>query len=313
MPSFRTVRDLSDFAFPGDPPEYADAVSQLWRAGAGRPDWCFVLDTDGQRRGRIGVRVAPTTSDPAWLGSLPPHELFAYGLEVPWGDVELGRRLLAFAASRVGDQVPAELEIRFNVADHQNAATRAAWAESAGLTLFQEKLGFTWNDDGPVTVPDRLEFVTVADVGRDVYRQVMAVSGRGTLDRNDRYYWNGCGAQNWASQMMVYLDEADASMWLLGLRNGEPIGYVAVVRDPVLEATIAHIGVLPQHRGNGYVHDLLVAGTAAAQRQGIRSMLSDVDTLNRPMIEAMRRCGHRDGIDPWHLWVYRARLSDLAA
>ncbi|RPI25419.1 MAG: GNAT family N-acetyltransferase, partial [Actinobacteria bacterium] len=150
-------------------------------------------------------------------------------------------------------------------------------------------------------------------VGRDAFRAVMGPCGEGTLDRNDRYYWGGCGPENWAAQMSVYLDEADAGMWLIGFAEGSPVGFVAVASDEEWGSTIVHIGVLPEHRGNGYIDDLITAGTAAAQRAGITTMLSDVDVLNEPMMAAMRRAGHRDDARPWHVWAYRGEVDRIAA
>ena len=112
---------------------------------------------------------------------------------------------------------------------------------------------------------------------------------------------------------MTYLDEEYAPMWLLGeLPTGEPVGFVAVsdFGEPDT-VTIAYIGVLPAHRGNGYIDDLLLAGTAAAQGRGFTSMLSDVDTLNTPTIAAMERAGHHAGVRPWHVWHHVGSVAEL--
>ena len=53
-------------------------------------------------------------------------------------------------------------------------------------------------------------------------------------------------------------------------------------------ATITFIGVVPEHRGHGYGHDLVQAATSAAHGRGFEAILSDVDTLNQPMIDTMR-------------------------
>jgi hypothetical protein len=51
----------------------------------------------GARVGRVGYRVEPTVTNPAWLGTLPPAELFLFGLWLPWGHggCDLGRVLFA--------------------------------------------------------------------------------------------------------------------------------------------------------------------------------------------------------------------------
>ncbi len=107
-------------------------------------------------------------------------------------------------------------------------------------------------------------------------------------------------------QMMEYLDPDGADMWLVGHADSEPVGYVFVTMDPVLVSTIGHIGVVPEARGNGYVHDLLDAAAATIAGRGVASMLSDVDVLNRPMLHAMRQAGHTDS--EWHVWRYRFPL-----
>ena len=38
-------------------------------------------------------------------------------------------------------------------------------------------------------------------------------------------------------------------------------------------------------------------------------MLSDVDTLNTPMIHAMRRAGHTDS--DWQSWEFRTRVAEI--
>ena len=44
---------------------------------------------------------------------------------------------------------------------------------------------------------------------------------------------------------------------------------------------------------------------------GFEEMLSDVDTLNQPMIDTMRDAGHLEGVRPWHIWHYRAEVATL--
>ena len=312
----RTVDDVNDFVgAPGDPEDYSQTVTDLWASEESGPKWCFLLEDGPTPIGRVGLRVAPTVSDPAWLGSLPPREMFIYGLSLPWEEeyLEPGRFLFTEAIRSVAADTPEMLEARINSDFHSHPGARCRLLESLGMSLFHEKHGFFWVDTGQSARPgDRLEFRSVAETGIDHYRSVMAPCGEGTLDRNDRYYWEGCGPHNWAAQMTQYLEENDVSMWLIGYHQDEPVGYVAVVSDEEWGATIGHIGVVPEHRGNGYGHDLVAAGTAAAQRSGIGTMLSDVDVLNVPMRNALNDCGHVEEPERWHTWVYRADLETMS-
>jgi len=311
----RTVTDITDsLGFPGDPDNYLDIVHGDWDAGLSKPGWCFLLEDGEVRLGRLGFIVSPTTSDPHWLGSLPPFELSIYGLELPWnGDFhEYGRQLIHESLAQIEDEVPGLLQASINIEGRAHSHERRVLLESLGMDLFQEKHGFSWRDRGQtLDTGDRLEFLSVSDLGADAYRSVMAASGEGTLDRNDRYYWRGCGADNWAAQMMVYLDPDDAAMWLVALSKDEPVGYVAVASDDSWGSTIIHIGVVPDHRGNGYISDLLNAGTRTARSAGITSMLSDVDVMNAPMSRAMEQAGHDPDIRPWHTWTYRQSVRSV--
>jgi GNAT superfamily N-acetyltransferase len=131
--------------------------------------------------------------------------------------------------------------------------------------------------------------------------------GAGTLDRNDAWYRDLAGEANWSSVFMTFLDDRDAPTWLMGRHpDGDPVGIVAVSAfDEPGTATITMIGVVPEHRGHGYIDDLIPAGTAAARGAGFTSMLSDADVLTIPMATAFQRNGHRGSIRPWHSWHYR--------
>lgn len=53
------------------------------------------------------------------------------------------------------------------------------------------------------------------------------------------------------------------------------------------------------------------AAAVAARERGFASILSDVDTENRPMLDAMLRNGHDPAIRDWHVWHYRRELRAM--
>ena len=313
----RTAGDAADFSgAPGDPDDLGEQVAAMWGAGASRPEWCFVAeDESGARVGRVGYRVEPTVTNPAWLGTLPPAELFAFGLWLPWahGGCDLGRVLFATTLGRLAPELPARLDARVNPEVDDHPGERVRLFDDIGMDLFQEKQGFMWRNAGaPIPPPGRLRFATLLETGRDLYRDVMARAGRDTLDRNDRWYRDHMDEAHWAAQMMEYLQEEDSQSWLVASdAAGDPVGMVAVSSFDPGVATVTFIGVVPEHRGHGYGHDLLRAATSAAHGRGFEEMLSDVDTLNQPMIDTMRSAGHLDGVRPWHIWHYRAEVATL--
>jgi ribosomal protein S18 acetylase RimI-like enzyme len=222
--------------------------------------------------------------------------------------------LVGVALAEVRLEVPALFQLRVNAEVHPHPEAHNRLAEACGMTLLLDKLGVWWEDDGtPTDVPERLDYRTLADIGADAYADVMGRCQEGTIDRNDRYYWGGCGPEDWGRVMVSSASDEDAGMWLVGCIGTEPVGYVAVTAVKGWGSTITHVGVLPHRRGNGYIHDLLAAGTAAAQRAGIRSMLSDADVLNEPMLAAFRRAGHRDDARLEPLDATQPASSDLAS
>jgi RimJ/RimL family protein N-acetyltransferase len=308
--NLRTARSVEDFVgMAGDPDGYAETVADMWASGESRPDWSFILEDGGERLGRIAYRV-DETCQPEFLGDLPSHELFVYGWWLPWehDPRHAGTTLVSRSVEQLPEDLPNVVQLRLNAAFHAHVGVRVQVAEASGFELFQEKEGVLWEDDGvPVQVSDRLRFHPVSEVGREAYRSVLGSAGRGTLDRNDRYYYRLAGEQNWSNVFMSFLGPDDEDMWLLGsFPDGTPVGFVGVSPfDEPDVATIAFVGVAPEHRGHRYIDDLLTAGNAVAQRRGFRSVLSDVDTVNAPMLAAMERNGHHADRHPWHVWHYR--------
>jgi len=143
----------------------------------------------------------------------------------------------------------------------------------------------------------------------------MARAGAATLDRNDRHYYALCGPEGWARVMIEYMQSDDTPTWCVGVNDdGDIVGFVNVSAfDEPATGTFAHIGVLPQHRGNGHGRRLVAAATRAASAHGYTAMLSDVDVQNHPMRQALLAAGHRDDLRPWHTWHYRLTLPTTAS
>jgi ribosomal protein S18 acetylase RimI-like enzyme len=293
----------------------AEAFERQLRAladdGRTRPEWWFVARDGGQTVGR----VAFTTDERVDLDDRgartgdPPTETALAGLWLRWrqDDVIVGPRLLATTVPRIAHLGP-PVDARVNAEIHEHVDRRRTVLEAAGFGLFQEKIGFVWRDQGqPIVVPDRLTYRSLAATGRDAFVDALARAGDATLDRNDRYYLALVGARRWGEEMMGYLEEGDERSWRLAYdARDELVGYVMLsVFDEEDVGTVTHIGVLPEHRGNGYAGDLLQRATLDARDRGLREILSDVDTENGPMQAAMERGGHMQGVRPWRVWHYR--------
>ncbi len=268
-------------------------------------EWSFAAERNGQVVARLGYAASPVAT------GVPVLEHRLTGAWLPAWDEDgladlrelLGRTIVTL------DPAPLTLDFRFNLETvGQEESARRTFARQAGFELFQEKAGFLWTDVGQA-MPEasRLTFQPLADVGREAYGPIMAGCVEGTLDRNDRYYWNLCGPETWAAEMFGYLAPGDEDSWLLARdQAGDVVGHVALgTFDEPATATVVHIGVLRVQRGHGYVSDLLARAAIAARDRSFRHILSDVDTLNEPMLAAMRRAGHDPAARPWHVWHFR--------
>ncbi|MDX8036638.1 hypothetical protein SK803_41135 [Lentzea sp. BCCO 10_0856] len=67
----------------------------------------------------------------------------------------------------------------------------------------------------------------------------------------------------------------------------------------------------PDHRGHGYVDQLLRLACRTARQLGSTGMLSDTDVLNVPMMQAFRRNGHSSESRARHKWMHRGTVPPL--
>jgi ribosomal protein S18 acetylase RimI-like enzyme len=307
MIEVRTISpgEIDQFAAVGvdDAAAFAGQLRSMLDARATRLDWCFVALLDGEPV----ARACFAADEPP---AQAPTEMYLFGLALDWqreGSRDAARVLLAQALpviARIGPPIDA----RVNQEVHADADERRSLLENAGFGLFQEKTGYYWQSGDVLPVGSgRLTFRSLEEAGRDEFVAVLARGPAGTLDRNDRYYYELTGPVGWATVMMGYLEPGDERTWKLAYDgSGAAVGYVMLSGfDDQATGTIVHIGVVPEQRGRGYVDDLLAETTADAVARGFRAILSDADVLNTPMGAAFERAGHRRGVRPWHTWHYR--------
>lgn len=253
------------------------------------------------------------------LGSLPQTEMVVTDLvfegHVPEERlVALVRQGLDDARSNTAEYVRYRVNPEFTA---QAALARAA-VERAGMQLFQEKEGLHLDPTG-IGTDGVLEFRSLDDIGQEAFVPVIASIGRGTLDRNDRWFHERAGETNWAQVFLSMCAPEDRSSWMVAFdHTNDPVGFIGVSEMPIDEptgwditpcGTIVMVGVVPRHRGRGHIDEILSAGASAAARRGFAAMLDSVDVDNGPMLAAMARCGYRSDTRPWHDWHYRKPLS----
>jgi RimJ/RimL family protein N-acetyltransferase len=111
--------------------------------------------------------------------------------------------------------------------------------------------------------------------------------------------------------------EHDPSWWRLAYTSeGDLVGLIMASKNPT-SPVIGYIGVVPEHRGRGYVDNLLATGTDTLRAAGAEQVRADTDIHNVPMAAAFRRAGYTEfatrreyGI---HLLSNEARVAEDTA
>jgi RimJ/RimL family protein N-acetyltransferase len=138
----------------------------------------------------------------------------------------------------------------------------------------------------------RLAFRTA---GTDELLAMMTQVLDGTLDAYSRRDLTHLSAREAA--VSQYEDEfarykSPRDWWQVAtLPDGEPVGFVVPARNNY-NPIIAYIAVLPAHRGNGYIDDLLAEGTRILAEEGVPRIRAATDLDNVPMAKAFQRAGY---------------------
>ncbi len=166
--------------------------------------------------------------------------------------------------------------------------------ERVGARLFVERLRLEWPGSSiPPAATGRLTFRTVN--GPEELVDLMTLVLEGTLDAHDRDDLDTmtpreAAQAHYDSELDRYTSPHE--WWLVAtLPDGEPVGFVIPAHNGY-HAIIAYLGVVPEHRGHGYAHDLVAAGTAQLAAQGVPRVRAATDVGNAPMAAAFLGAGY---------------------
>ncbi|TDE28945.1 GNAT family N-acetyltransferase [Nonomuraea mesophila] len=183
--------------------------------------------------------------------------------------------------------------------DDPQATAAIGWrweaAGRAGLTEELERLRYAWTaGDAPVPEPsERLVFRGEEDdeVFVEAFRRVAV----GTLDFATRQALRTMDPVEQArEEVRDYASmPGERSWWRLACdRGGDLVGFALPSANdggPV----VGYLGVVPEHRGHGYVDDLLAEITRFHAGRGVQRIVADTDAGNAPMARAFERAGYR--------------------
>lgn len=263
--------------------------------GRRRPEWMWVA----VRGDRVLARLAWWTK----AGDDTPFLLDILDLDDTAADrVDIGVRLLRTAMATVvppGTRPPEYL--RDIPSDWREVAParrvvedRLAVVERVGAHPFVERLRFQWNPGTPVPEPNgRLTFRTPHDTEEllDLMTRVLD----GTLDAHSqdsltRLSAREAAVEHFEEELAHYSSPRD--WWRVAtLPGGAPVGFVTPARNDY-NPIIGYIAVLPEHRGNGYIDDILAEGTRVLAAQDVPRIRAATDLGNTPMANAFLRAGY---------------------
>ncbi|MCX5143673.1 GNAT family N-acetyltransferase [Streptomyces sp. NBC_00338] len=266
--------------------------------GRRRPEWMWVA----LRGDRVLARIAWWSKD-----GKEPLFLDFFDLDDTLPEPERGEaglRLLEAATAAVvpagaprpeyGRYVPPDWREDPVARDVVEARIRVM--ERTGARLLVERLRLEWRAGTPVPAGSgRLRFRPVA--GREDLLALMTPVMEGTLDAHGRQdLASGLSAREAAEK---HYDEELAhystpqEWWRVAeLPDGEPAGFVIPARNSY-NPIIAYIGVVPAHRGHGYIDELLAEGTRVlAGQEGVERIRAATDLGNVPMAKSFARLGY---------------------
>ncbi|MFE9242981.1 GNAT family N-acetyltransferase [Nocardiopsis sp. NPDC006938] len=200
----------------------------------------------------------------------------------------------------LGDTPPPEF-LRFDVADwrgdetsRRRVKTRLRVIEGSGAVPLVERLRYEWRADSPLPRDSgRLSFRGIE--GEEDILGLMTRALEGTLDAHDRLDLQKSSAAevaaaNFADEFANYTTPRE--WWRVAtLPDGAPVGFVIPARN-AYHPIISYVAVLPEHRGKGYIDDLLAEGTRVLRDAGATYARAATDLGNVPMAEAFTRSGY---------------------
>ena len=181
---------------------------------------------------------------------------------------------------------------------HEHAGMRAAVtdrrtvARLAGLRFLVERVELRWPAESGAALPPRPGRLTFRPVGDDA--EVLAVV-RGTLDGTlDAHARRDVARDGVDTAARAIVEELPGPRSLVRLAY-DPAGSCVGITVPGLRpwgADISYVGVLPEHRGNGYADELLLEASHLLVEGGATEVVAATDVGNAPMAAAFARCGY---------------------
>jgi len=259
--------------------------------GRRRPEWLWLALRGDRVVARAGWWSRPGDQHPRLM------DIFDFDGDTADGVLLLEAALRAVVPAgatppEYGRFLPADWRDRPHI--RQAVDDRVGALGRVGARLFVERLRLEWRPGTPVAeLSGRLTFRPVRHPGELI--ELMTLVLDGTLDAHSRDDLSrltpGQAAQEqYRSELERYASPHE--WWRIAtLPDGEPVGFVIPAHNGY-NPIIAYLGVVPAHRGRGYVDDVLAAGTNLLAAQDVPRIRAATDVGNAPMAAAFARAGY---------------------
>lgn len=290
-----TPAELTAFAtISGDTERSTDIEIQLRSFIANdmtRPQWLWVAEHESHWLGRVAYTANRGETTPGcldWLEVVP-------GLDETTIATDLTRESLRQIRTPTLRQIEAILDAPSALAgDPQRSSTLLG---AVGFRLILDRRKFEWTQEDPIPpLPTRLMFRTLSEVGDATFIQTMARITEGTLDHYTQEEVREMGpveaARRHFHDEQRYQKRWEPHWWQMGLLPDGQIVGVVMPAENSRWPNIGYIGVVPEQRGHGYVHDLLAQGTRTLIAEGAQRIIAATDLGNVPMANAFLHMGY---------------------
>jgi ribosomal protein S18 acetylase RimI-like enzyme len=287
---FTTFADASPLGLKPPLEMYLDGLHRWYR-----PEWSWVALRDGQVVARVAFSGPPEAELPLVMGSL---EIGTRPDRVETGLALVRTAYAAMTGGGTGEGGRPEYRQFLPVDWHEHAAMRAAVADRrtvarlAGLRFLVERLELRWPAESGAALPPRPGRLTFRPVGDDA--ELLAVvrgTLHGTLDAHARRDMTRDGVDAAARAIVEELPGPGSLVRLAYDPAGSCVGMTVPGLRP-WGPDISYVGVLPEHRGNGYADELLLEASHLLVEGGATEIVAATDVGNAPMAAAFARCGY---------------------
>ncbi len=238
-----------------------------WGRGTDRPLVLDVWDAHPESASRRQVLTALLEHGHAALAG--------WGVSVP-----LPHALRVPISWRTDPMIAAEVELKTQV------------AAAAGLTQVNERWQYQWDIPRPwPTQPSRLTFEPADD---DTFLGLFAQAAIGSLDVMTQRKLAAVSANELARNELAYYTvcPGERAWWRVAVTSGGEAVGIAIPSATPTNRNVGYLAVLPDHRGRGYVDELLAYITRFHASQGAARITATTDAVNGPMAAALDRAGY---------------------